>query len=301
MAFYFKVWFDMIFYSFFIKNKEMLSVVTETKREESLNEVVSSTPLPDSPSPASEDKPGSHVPADDGFIEAMSSKKKSAATKKAELNMKGKEQDVVDLRANNWQKRREDAGPKTIEEIHAQAKKEQLSEKLKMYNTGPPPSMPRRDDPRKRSQKSSSSNQEEGGWQVLTRAAKNTLDKFDTTRVRNMVNHKVDIDSFQLGPSTGRGGGGFGTWGKGSAGPKSSRQEDTTMQNNRFASLSSDSNPAYEGRTSGGFSSSRPGSRPGSYVGRGSRGQSVDNDKAGRGGGGGICRTQVTQEQYIKL
>ena len=189
-------------------------------------------------------------------------------------------QDVVDLRANNWQKRREDAGPKTIEEIHAQAKKEQLSEKLKMYNTGPPPSMPRRDDPRKRSQKSSSSNQEEGGWQVPTRAAKNTLDKFDTTRVRNMVNHKVDIDSFQLGPSTGRGGGGFRTWGKGSAGPKSSRQEDTTMQNNRFASLSSDSNPAYEGRTSGGFSSSRPGSRPGSYVGRGSRGQSVDNDKA---------------------
>ncbi len=38
-------------------------------------------------------------------------------------------QDVLDLRANNWQKRMEDAGPKAIEEIHAQAKKEQLSEK----------------------------------------------------------------------------------------------------------------------------------------------------------------------------
>ena len=125
-----------------------------------------------------------------------------------------------------------------------------------MYNTGPPPSMPRRDDPRKRSQMSSTSNQEEGGWQVPTRAAKNILDKIDTTRVRNMVYHKLDIGSFQLGPSTGRGGGGFGTWGKGFAGPKSSRQEDTTMQNNRFASLSSDSNPAYEGRTSGGHSSS---------------------------------------------
>ena len=77
----------------------MLSVVAETKREESLYEPVSPTPLPDSPveevkpSPASEDKPGSPVPADDGFIEARSRKKKSAATKKAELNRKGMEKE----------------------------------------------------------------------------------------------------------------------------------------------------------------------------------------------------------------
>ena len=37
-------------------------------------------------------------------------------------------QDVIDLKDNKWQKRREDAGPKTIEEIHADIKKEQLRE-----------------------------------------------------------------------------------------------------------------------------------------------------------------------------
>ena len=187
-------------------------------------------------------------------------------------------QDVVDLRANNWQKRREDAGPKTIEEIHAQAKKEQLSEKLNMYNPSTP--TPRRDEVRKRPQKSVSSDQsDQGEWQVPTRAAKNTLEKIDPSRVRKMVNYRVDIDSFQLGPGSSRGPSGFGNWANGSAGPKSSRQEETTMQN-RFAAFGGESsNPAYEGRTSGGYSS-RPGSRPGSYVGRGSRGHSVENDKA---------------------
>ena len=74
-------------------------MVTETKREESLYEPVSPTPLPDSPvdevkpSPASEDKPGSPIPTDEGFIEARGRKKKSAATKKAELNRKGMEKE----------------------------------------------------------------------------------------------------------------------------------------------------------------------------------------------------------------
>jgi hypothetical protein len=37
-------------------------------------------------------------------------------------------QDCVDLRRNNWQKRREDAGPKTNDQIHAEAKKELLND-----------------------------------------------------------------------------------------------------------------------------------------------------------------------------
>ena len=189
-------------------------------------------------------------------------------------------QDVVDLRQNNWQKRREDAGPKTIEEIHKDIEKEQLQTKLNMY--APTPAPPRRDDPRKRSQKSSMPPQssDSDGWQ-MQRAAKNTLERVDTSKIRNISSNKVDIETMQLGPA--RGGG---NWGKGSSGPRSSsRQEqpDTTSSTNRFASLSSAADSggrdAYEGRTSFGRQGGG-GSRPGSYVGRGSRGQSVENDRA---------------------
>ena len=46
---------------------------------------------------------------------------------------------------NGWKKRREDAGPKTIEQIHKEIEKEQLAQKLAhMAPMGPPPN--RRDD-----------------------------------------------------------------------------------------------------------------------------------------------------------
>ena len=49
---------------------------------------------------------------------------------------------MIDLKENKWQKRREDAGPKTIEEIHADIKKEQLRDASKplmliIVRTGP--------------------------------------------------------------------------------------------------------------------------------------------------------------------
>ena len=48
-------------------------------------------------------------------------------------------QDVIDLKKANWVKRREDAGPKTIDQIHQEAKKEEI--KIKLANmTEPPPS-----------------------------------------------------------------------------------------------------------------------------------------------------------------
>merc|ERR1712142_1156754 len=39
-------------------------------------------------------------------------------------------QDVIELRQNGWKKRREDAGPKTIDQIHKEIEKEQLEQKL---------------------------------------------------------------------------------------------------------------------------------------------------------------------------
>merc|ERR1719430_2324668 len=56
-------------------------------------------------------------------------------------------QDVIELRINGWKKRREDAGPKTIDQIHKEIEKEQLEQKLAhMAPIGPPPN--RRDDRR---------------------------------------------------------------------------------------------------------------------------------------------------------
>jgi len=79
------------------QDKEMLSVNTETKREDSLYEPVSPTPLPDSPIEESKSVASAAADessaADDGFVEAKGRKKKSAATKKAELNRRGQEKE----------------------------------------------------------------------------------------------------------------------------------------------------------------------------------------------------------------
>ena len=221
-------------------------------------------------------------------------------------------QDVVDLRNNRWQKRREDAGPKTLDQIHDDMKNEQLRASLNIPVTPsqPPSSRGRdqrdtREDPRKRSFKGTGGGQgEDGGWlSAPTRAAKLTGEKIDTNKLKNIVSKRENIEDIQLGPSSAKGGGV--KWMHGSSGSKSSsRHEESsafptvpTIMQNRFSALSSSGGAgesssgggppsSYDGRTSGGFS--RPG-RPGlssgptsssSYMGRSSRGQSSENDKA---------------------
>lgn len=218
-------------------------------------------------------------------------------------------QDVVDLRNNRWQKRREDAGPKTIAQIHEEVKNEQLKEKLNFNSTPAPPPSSRgggglRDDPRKRSVKGTSGGAgglTDEGWQAApTRPARAPNEKFDPDRVKNMIsNSKRDVGGdMQLGPKV------TSRWAQGSSGTKSSRHEEasvpgvSTIMQNRFSALSSSGgglggesssgggpHSAYDGRTSGGFSrGSRPGMSSGpsssSYMGRGSRGQSSENDRA---------------------
>ena len=85
-------------------------------------------------------------------------------------------QDVIDLRAANWVKRREESGPKMIDQIHKDAKKEEI--KIKLANiTEPPPSRKSEDRGHRRSQMGRrESRPERGGedtWNnVPTRAAK---------------------------------------------------------------------------------------------------------------------------------
>jgi len=186
-------------------------------------------------------------------------------------------QDVIELRLNGWKKRREDAGPKTIDQIHKEIEKEQLEQKLAHMagpSMGPPPN--RRDDrrndrndrndDRRRSQKGGpggggggggGGHGGEDGWQAVpTRvASRSQYEKIDTNKLRNIQQStKLDADSMSFGPPKG-GGGGFGTWGRGSQSAKTSRQEQTTNMQNRFAGLEqSESGPpqSYDGRSSGG-------------------------------------------------
>lgn len=200
-------------------------------------------------------------------------------------------QDVIDLKKAGWKKRREEAGPKKIDQIHEDMKKEKLTAELNNMSTMSLPKQ--RDsqgggnmgDARRRSQRGGHTTDD--GWTLPTRPARNTLDKVDTNKLKSISRNTTDVESISLGPK----GGGFGGWGKGSAGAGSrgsSARQDEINTSNRYASFSSSeasSNSPYEGRTSGGYERSGGGyqgrtsgsyGRPGSYVGRSSRGQSVD-------------------------
>lgn len=197
-------------------------------------------------------------------------------------------QDVIELRLAGWRKRREEAGPKTIEQIHADIEKEQLNAKLQAFApSGPMP--PRRDDrarmdDRRRSQKGpdrgpSGGHNGEDGWQAVpSRPARSQFEKIDTSRLKSMsINStKVDADSMSFGPPKS---GGSGGWGRGSQSKGPSRTEDPTKVQNRFMGLDSTDPSApqgYDGRGSGGRFGR---SGPGAYGGRNSRGGSIEQDR----------------------
>lgn len=213
-------------------------------------------------------------------------------------------QDVIDMKHNGWKKRREDAGPKTIDEVHKEIETEQLQQKLANFTpSGPPPPRRddrgggRRDDDRKRSQRGERPGGDRGGggphqgdvdgWQnVPTRVARSQYEKIDTSKLRNISTApKLDAESMSFGPPKTGGGGGFGAggWGRGSQTmPKPNRQHDDTKMQNRFAGLDSgEQGPpqGYDGRNSGGRFGRQDslGRGPGGgYGGRNSRGGSTE-------------------------
>jgi len=209
-------------------------------------------------------------------------------------------QDVIDLRKANWVKRREEAGPKTIDQIHNDAKKEEIRTKIANM-TEPPP--PRKSEDRRRSQMARKESrqdqrQDESNWNnVPTKAAK-IQERPDISKVRIS---KVDINSMSFGPP--KFGGGMAQWGRGSNNKKMSAQEPPLRQANRFAGLLDDegdnsgatqahsnhyhgraSEPAFSNTRTMGYhgarsrdsslrqgATSRDGSRDGMYSGRSSR------------------------------
>ena len=56
--------------------------------------------------------------------------KRFVEEKKTSARVRFLMQDVIELKQNGWRKRREDAGPKTIDQIHKEVEKEQMEMKI---------------------------------------------------------------------------------------------------------------------------------------------------------------------------
>merc|ERR1719282_1785407 len=173
-------------------------------------------------------------------------------------------QDVIELRLNGWKKRREDAGPKTIDQIHKEVEKEQMEQKLQHMTSqmGPPPArrqddrrMYDRQDDRRRSQKGGpppGQQAGEDGWTNVPSRPARFQEKIDPSRLRQMASSRTDADTMSFGPPKG-GPGTYGSWGRGSKSRKNSRQEQPAANQNRFSQLDQSEaggNLHYEGRGS---------------------------------------------------
>ncbi len=178
------------------------------------------------------------------------------------------------MRRNKWVPRRAVAGPKTIDQIHEEAHREnqqQMIENLVSSKQGQGGN--RGNDARKKSSRGPHQQQQsEDGWSMVPAARNRNFDKIDTNKLQNLGNRKpVDTDVMTLGPSRG----GMNNWSKGSAGSRSSQSK----EQNRFAPFggsqmdsSSPSSDNFDNTNRRGASRSM-GPPP---MGRSSRGTSVD-------------------------
>eukprot|EP00088_Acartia_fossae_P040683 TRINITY_DN423_c0_g1_i4.p1 TRINITY_DN423_c0_g1~~TRINITY_DN423_c0_g1_i4.p1 ORF type:complete len:1453 (-),score=413.83 TRINITY_DN423_c0_g1_i4:690-5048(-) len=118
-------------------------------------------------------------------------------------------QDVIELRGNKWiNKRRKEAGPKTIDEVHKEAKLEMLKTQLADSQHDAPVARRSEEKVRRKTEFRPKPVTTEEGWNnVPTKAAKMSLD-MDPEKLRSI--RKVDPDSMRLG-------GGFTSWGMGSS------------------------------------------------------------------------------------
>jgi len=134
--------------------------------------------------------------------------KKIIANKTTSARVRFLMQDVVDLKNNQWRKLREDVCPKTLQQIRADVKMEQLNQSL--MNSAPLPIDSGRDHNRRGDRRS-------GDWgpsHTQLPTCDDTLDKVDTNKLRSIGHNEVDADTIQLAPRRD----GFSSWGHGSSG-----------------------------------------------------------------------------------
>ncbi|XP_042635895.1 eukaryotic translation initiation factor 4 gamma 3 isoform X18 [Catharus ustulatus] len=167
-------------------------------------------------------------------------------------------QDVIDLRLCNWVSRRADQGPKTIEQIHKEAKIEEQEEQRKvqqlMTKDKRRPGVPRVD---------------EGGWNTV-QGAKNSR-VLDPTKFLKITKPTID-EKIQLVPKAQ-----LGSWGKGSSGGAKASEMDSLRPSatslNRFSALQPPVSPVSASSASSELESRR------ALTSRGSTGREK-NDKA---------------------
>ena len=138
-------------------------------------------------------------------------------------------QDLVELRANKWvNKRRKEAGPKTIDDIHKEAKLEELKTQLADSHHSTPVARRSEEKMRRKTEFRPKPQSSDEGWNnVPTKAAKISLD-MDPDKLRSI--RKVDADSLRLG-------GGFSSWGLGSSTTAKAAAAESKGPTNRFQLL----------------------------------------------------------------
>ncbi|XP_040014741.1 eukaryotic translation initiation factor 4 gamma 3 [Xiphias gladius] len=142
-------------------------------------------------------------------------------------------QDVIDLRLHNWVSRRADQGPKTIEQIHKEAKIEEQEEQRKVHQQLLSKDSKRRPDPRdQRDQRV----QRDETWNTVP-MTKNSR-TIDPNKIPKISKPQMD-EKIQLGPRAQV------TWVKGSSGgAKASDSElSRTAGLNRYSALQSTPSP----------------------------------------------------------
>ncbi|XP_029286855.1 eukaryotic translation initiation factor 4 gamma 3 isoform X3 [Cottoperca gobio] len=195
-------------------------------------------------------------------------------------------QDIIDLRLHNWVSRRADQGPKTIEQIHKEAKIEEQEEQRKVQQQLLSKDSKRRPDPR--DQRDQRDQREQREQRVQREETWNTVPMtknsrtIDPTKIPKISKPQMD-EKIQLGPRAQV------TWVKGSSGgAKASDSElSRTAGLNRYSALQSTpqpsttppQNPDFDSRRTLGsrssgvrersekpLSSAAPSSRPGPFT-----------------------------------
>ncbi|BFZ23990.1 hypothetical protein BsWGS_27026 [Bradybaena similaris] len=137
--------------------------------------------------------------------------------------------DVIDLRSNGWTPRKEQTGPKKLEEVHKDYQEEQATKQFLQNQPLPP-----RNDPQPSSRRGSRQRQDENkptddGWNTV---GSKSL-RIDASKMK-LSKNVVDEDNIKLGP-----GGGmkqFSMWSRGS-GAQPSQDERQSGPSNRFSAL----------------------------------------------------------------
>ncbi|XP_068097770.1 eukaryotic translation initiation factor 4 gamma 3 isoform X4 [Hyperolius riggenbachi] len=133
-------------------------------------------------------------------------------------------QDVIDLRMCNWVSRRADQGPKTIEQIHKEAKIEEQEEQRKVQQLMT-----------KEKRRPGVQRVEEGGWNTVQGAKNNRV--LDPTKFLKITKPTID-EKIQLVPKAQPG-----SWGKGSSGGAKTTETESLRPGvpslNRFSALQS--------------------------------------------------------------